>query len=193
MTYKILFCTLSCTLALSSCDSGSDSSTPTGSANTTNISNDLGTLSESSASGGNGANTALEATYQIQIFNKINASRVAAGLATLSLDSRVTALALDHNQYMANVGSRSASIIISHDNFSDRANAMFALGYNSAGENVAAEQGFAVNDVTDFFVDSWNDSAGHRENIVGNYTHTGISVYVNVSDGRVYATQLFAR
>ena len=117
------------------------------------------------------------------------------GLNALESDSRLISLGQQHNSAMAQQAKSSGSsdIQISHDNFSDRAEEAFTFGYNLVGENVGGIRGYAQEDVSDAFVNGWNNSPGHRENIVGDYSHTGIAVYVDPEDGTVYATQLFGR
>jgi uncharacterized protein YkwD len=57
----------------------------------------------------------------------------------------------------------------------------------AGAENVA----YGADDATEA-VELWLRSAGHKKNIRGNFTHTGISV-VRDSDGRLYFTQLFVK
>ena len=195
MSCKLLLCALGSLLTLSSCDSDSESDENSATVtNTINIPNDLSSVTGTAATItiGNGADPSLEATYQTEIFNLINSSRAADGLSELLLDNRITALARQHNEDMINIGSGSPSIIISHDNFQGRADTLFALEYNSVGENVAGQRGFPEAEVANFFVDSWNNSSEHRANIIGTYSHTGISVLVDEADGTIYATQIFA-
>ncbi|WP_231590801.1 CAP domain-containing protein [Hymenobacter terrenus] len=42
------------------------------------------------------------------------------------------------------------------------------------------------------FVNGWLNSPGHRANIEGNFTRTGIGVATS-STGRIYSTQIFIR
>eukprot|EP01012_Entosiphon_sulcatum_P046289 TRINITY_DN62134_c0_g1_i1.p1 TRINITY_DN62134_c0_g1~~TRINITY_DN62134_c0_g1_i1.p1 ORF type:complete len:106 (+),score=6.17 TRINITY_DN62134_c0_g1_i1:33-320(+) len=76
-----------------------------------------------------------------------------------------------------------------HTGFQDRYNGLKKeLPDMTAGaENVAygAEDAAAA-------VELWLHSAGHKKNIRGNYTHTGIGV-VRDSEGRLYFTQLFVK
>ena len=183
-------------LGLVSCDSGGDSNsqnanqTVTPPNNLTNASTNNTTNPTNS-----GANAALIATYQAELFAKINAERTSASLVALIDDPRLTALGDNHNLYMAQQAqaSGSSAIQINHDNFQDRANTAFTYGYNFVGENVGALRGFPQSQVTDTLVTGWNNSPGHRANIVGDFTHTGISVYIDPTDNTIYATQIFAR
>ncbi|WP_255554392.1 CAP domain-containing protein [Tenacibaculum sp. AHE15PA] len=89
-------------------------------------------------------------------------------------------IAIEHTQYMIDKNK------ISHDNFDTRfievRNLVNAVSF---GENVASRQRNAQEVVT-----VWLNSPGHRENIEGNYTHTGIGIKKD-SKNNYYFTQLF--
>jgi len=87
-----------------------------------------------------------------------------------------------HSQNMA-----SKKVPFGHDGFADRIAAIrAALGSSgSAAENVAAGYGSAA-----AVVNGWLGSAGHRANIEGNSTRTGVSA-VKSGDGVWYYTQVF--
>lgn len=181
------------TAFLFSCDSGDDSeeelTTITPPTELDDVAGDDGTDTSTSP----GADQSLISQYQGQIFAQINELRTAEGLSALVLDTNLSVLALVHNDYMATANLGSSEIIISHDNFEDRAETVFSYGYTSVGENVAAERGYSSSEVSNYFVNAWNASEPHQENILGDFTHTGISVYVDTSSEIVYATQIFAK
>ncbi|WP_299158063.1 CAP domain-containing protein [uncultured Tenacibaculum sp.] len=115
-----------------------------------------------------------------EIHELINKYRVSKGKSQLIFSKDASSIALKHTKYMINVKK------ISHDKFDDRfkelQNLDNAIG---AAENVASHQKTA-NQV----VQNWINSNGHRKNIEGNYSHTGIGVEKN-SSGNYYFTQLF--
>jgi uncharacterized protein YkwD len=79
--------------------------------------------------------------------------------------------------------------VVNHDGFVNRSdNIIKNLGAKTVGENIAfnysSPQG-ALN--------AWLNSPGHKENIVGNYTHFGISIRENPATGKKYYTNIFAK
>jgi len=77
---------------------------------------------------------------------------------------------------------------VSHDNFSSRkANLEQVVGAVRVGENVA--YGFSTPQAT---LNAWIASEGHRVNLLGNYTHYGLSIREN-ADGRKYYTNIFVK
>jgi len=109
---------------------------------------------------------------QSEAFNLINSARVNAGLAPLTNDPNLAALAREHVLYMIQQNQ------LSHDGFADRAS---RSGYSYVGENVAVGYRTAQS-----LVDGWMSSSGHRANILNStYRYTGL-VYI---DG--WACQIF--
>lgn len=117
-----------------------------------------------------------------QILVLINAHRQSEGLEILDKNDTATQLAIDHSNYMITQQN------ISHDNFDDRA-AVLRDQENALGwaENVAS--GYTT---AESVVNGWLESSGHRRNIEGNYTKTGIAA-IKSGNGRYYYTQLFFR
>lgn len=75
---------------------------------------------------------------------------------------------------------------MSHDNSANRLSAIFFTeNASSFGENV----GFGYFD-TKRLVQAWLDSKEHRDNIEGDFTHTGIGTVAN-DKGVLYFTQIF--
>ncbi|MCD4534568.1 CAP domain-containing protein [Nocardioides sp. cx-169] len=62
----------------------------------------------------------------------------------------------------------------------------YPSGWTRAGENIA--YGYLLGEV----VDAWIASPGHRENLLGDYTHLGIGVAWD-AEGRPYYTQNFGK
>lgn len=123
---------------------------------------------------------ALEAeTYEL-----INDYRVSQGLAELDYNEEIAAIAREHSQNMAE-----GSVEFGHDGFTDRYNEMFDLfdGAGGGAENVAWMTERA--NMAQVAKDGWVASEGHRINIEGDYTRTGMGIAEQ--DGRYYFTQLF--
>ncbi|WGK65973.1 CAP domain-containing protein [Croceiramulus getboli] len=121
----------------------------------------------------------LDTAFSSAVNDAINEYRKVQGLPPMEEDVFAQDLALEHTRYMIEQNS------ISHDQFSARAEQLFAVGASAVAENVAF--GYANPQA---FVRAWLDSPGHKANIVGNYTHSGVAVVKNAA-GRYYATQLF--
>lgn len=111
------------------------------------------------------------------ILNKTNAARVAAGLAPVSGDASLDAVAQSCSQTQA------ANNAMAHcTGFQNK----YPGGWTSAAENVAMGQSVEA------VVDAWLNSPGHRANILRpDATHLGIG-YALSSSGRPFYTQNFA-
>jgi uncharacterized protein YkwD len=115
-----------------------------------------------------------------EILDLVNAHRVSIGLNPLILDQAyASAYAVDHTDYMISLSQ------INHDNFHVRSEGMKSRGAVRVGENVA--YGFTD---AESVVNGWLNSPAHRQNIEGNYTHSGFGVFQN-AQGRFFFTQLF--
>ncbi|GGX21665.1 CAP domain-containing protein [Aquimarina muelleri] len=131
----------------------------------------------------NDDNNSNEISVADEILKLVNEYRSEKGLKPLIKNNTAEELAIDHTRYMISKGR------ISHDNGDQKFKALQEKE-NATGmaENVAAGQESAQSVVT-----SWlNSSAGHRENIEGNYTHIGIAA-IKDENGKYYYTQLFYR
>jgi len=120
--------------------------------------------------------------YDDQILALVNDHRRSIGKPALVMNQVIWTQANIHSQNMA-----SRVVPFGHDGFDARVAAIrAALGSGgSAAENVAMGYGSAA-----AVVSAWLGSAGHRANIEGNATRTGVSS-VRSSDGVWYYTQLF--
>jgi len=120
--------------------------------------------------------------YDDQILVLVNDHRRSIGKPALAMNQVIWTQANGHSQNMA-----SRSVPFGHDGFDARVAAIrAALGSGgSASENVAMGYGSA-----EAVVNAWLGSAGHRMNIEGNATRTGVSA-VRSSDGVWYYTQVF--
>ncbi|OSZ78774.1 hypothetical protein CAP35_11150 [Chitinophagaceae bacterium IBVUCB1] len=125
-----------------------------------------------------------ERQIEKDIFRLVNEYREEQGLPALAYNDVLATVAQGHSSDMA-----SGKVAFGHGGFKGRFDAIKqqVSGIRSGAENVAygaedAEQVVAL----------WLRSAGHKKNIVGDFTHTGISVVSN-DDGTLYFTQLFAK
>jgi uncharacterized protein YkwD len=118
------------------------------------------------------------------ILKYVNEDRVQHGLPPLRLDETESALAARHSRNMA-----SGKVPFGHQGLEARAKAIRkALGPVSAlGENVASGP-MSAHEV----VDGWLRSPGHKRNIEGDFTLTGIG-YARDSKGNIFFTQIFSR
>ncbi len=120
------------------------------------------------------------------IFQQINRFRQSKGLAALQLDAVVSRSARFHSREMA-----SGAVPFGHDGFRARADTIaLVLPFRSIGENVAMNMGYA--DPAGNAVSGWVNSPSHYENIVGDFTTTGIGIERN-GEGEYYFTQIFVK
>lgn len=125
--------------------------------------------------------------FEAEIFQKINDVRTNNGKSALILDTAISDIALPHGIYMARKNA------ISHDKSAGRFNKILALEYTACAENVAYVKGYADSLVTNTLVSNWKASKGHFKNIIGDFTHTGVNIFIDSATNKVYATQLFAK
>ncbi len=122
---------------------------------------------------------------ETEVHDLINEYRVSQGLSELTYSNSIATIAREHSANMA-----TGAVDFGHDGFSDRltqmAEAFGSVAYAGA-ENVAWMTERA--DMAEVAKDGWVASEGHRINIEGNYTYTGVGIAEQ--DGRYYFTQLF--
>lgn len=124
-------------------------------------------------------NTALET----EVHDLINDYRNSQELEPLELNNIISEVARQHSQKMAD-----GKTDFGHDGFSERvATIREQIGGNGAAENVAFGYSSAES-----VVEGWINSSGHKRNIEGNYTHTGIGIAYS-EEGRPYYTQIFLK
>lgn len=146
------------------------------------------------------------------IFRQINGYRAKKGLSALKWDAQLAGKARKHSKEMAN-----KAISLGHEGFEDRVkhtqkaatstqkavvfpveqvldervkNAAKRGFYRAAAENVAYNMGY--DNPAAKAVQGWLTSSGHRQNIEGQYTVTGVGVSRNVK-GEYYFTQIFIK
>jgi len=122
-------------------------------------------------------------TMETDILKYVNEDRTAHGLSPLQMNELESSLAAKHSRDMS-VGK----VKFGHDGFNARAKTIQKeLGSIEVGENVA-EGSMTAREV----VDGWLHSPGHKKNIEGNFTLTGIG-YASDKKGDIYFTQIFSR
>lgn len=122
-------------------------------------------------------------TSEIEVMHLINDYRVKAGLNPLEKINHVSYKSEEHNVYMI------ANNVLSHDGFVARSeNIIQALDAKAVAENIACD----FNSPQDV-VNAWLNSATHKGNIVGNFTHFGIAIDQDAVSGKKYYTNIFVR
>ncbi len=134
-------------------------------------------------------NEPVESEYadiENKVFELVNEHRTGEGLATLGWSELIAEQCRIHSQDMAE-----GTVDFGHDGFSERIdNIRQEIDVVSAGENVAYNMGYS--DPAQQAVDAWLSSSGHRQNIEGDYTLTGVGVAK--SEGYAYYfTQIFVK
>lgn len=123
-----------------------------------------------------------EDALQKEVLDYVNLYRKNKGLASLQMFSGITMEALRHSKNIAD-----GRVDFGHDGFDGRANRLMRQiqQSNAIAENVAYGK-FTAQEV----VNRWILSAGHRKNIEGKYTLTGVGI-VRRKDGYLFFTQIF--
>jgi uncharacterized protein YkwD len=112
----------------------------------------------------------------------VNAYRARQRLPALLWEARLAQQARQHSQAMLTHG-------VGHAGFEQRL-AAIGIPWSAAAENVAYSQGMP--DPATHAVQDWLNSPGHRSNLVGPFTLTGVGAARNAR-GEVAFTQLFLR
>src|SRR5262245_53357226 len=142
---------------------------------------------EKRASPGDGTRSSADLdALETEVIERVNRHRRAAGLRSLRSDPRIAEIARAHSRAMAS-GSR----WFGHGDFDERAQAVEARvsRYRGMAENVARHPR-RRGDLPARAVAGWLESSGHRRNIEGPYSLTGVGVAVS-GRGEVYLTQIF--
>lgn len=132
---------------------------------------------ENSVGGGSEATS-----YDMQIFNLVNAHRKQKGLAALKFDDDIFNQCCIHSKNMS-----TGKTAFGHYGFDDRVKNLTPWCW--AAENVAFNYSTKPEDV----VNMWLNSSGHRANIESTQTtHSAVSAVKN-SEGVWYYTQIFIK
>ena len=127
---------------------------------------------------GMGLAAGADAATESQFLSKINATRAANGLGSLSTAGGLTAHARAHTQQMMDADG------IFHSSSAELASAA-GSGWSALAENVG--RGGTVDSLHTAFM----NSSGHKKNILGDYNYVGIGT--GTRDGRLYVTVVFMR
>ena len=120
---------------------------------------------------------------EAKLVTLINDYRVSQGLIALQVVNHISYKSQEHNEYMIDKN------VVNHDYFEQRSNNIIhVLGAERVGENIA------YNYVTaESAMQAWMNSPGHKANLLGDYTHFGVSVTVDPLTGRKYYTNMFMK
>lgn len=115
----------------------------------------------------------------------VNQVRAEQGLPALVLEPTLRDTARDHTLDMS-----LGDVPVGHAGFEERAAAVrLELPVARVGENVAFNRG--SEDPVRTAIQGWLESAGHRENLEGDWLYAGVGVAHDSTDGW-YFTQIFA-
>lgn len=119
---------------------------------------------------------------ELELLDLVNAHRVSKGLNALQIIEHISYEGSLHNDYMIATNS------VNHDGFETRKiNLQQVLGASRVGENVA--YGFSTSQAT---VNAWINSDSHYANLMGAYTHFGVSIKMD-TNGKKYYTNMYIK
>jgi uncharacterized protein YkwD len=123
-----------------------------------------------------------EAKLQQSVLDFVNRYRKTKGLIPLTMMPLISAEASKHSKNMSD-----GRVAFGHDGFDGRADKLMRQIElsNAIAENVAYGK-FSAQEV----VNRWIKSPGHRKNIEGKFTLTGVGI-VRRADGYLFFTQIF--
>ena len=120
---------------------------------------------------------------EAQLVTLINDYRVSQGLNALQVVNHISYKSQEHNEYMID------NNVVNHDYFEQRSNNIIqVLGAERVGENIAYNY-----PTPEAAMQAWENSPGHKANLLGDYTHFGISVTVDEVTGKKYYTNMFMK
>jgi uncharacterized protein YkwD len=116
------------------------------------------------------------------VLTQTNDFRKSQGLSPLIMNPELNKIAQQHSEDMA-----SGRVAFGHDGFGDRQTKASEdiQGMHAFAENVA----YGVNTAKEV-VTLWENSPGHRRNMLGNYKYIGIGIAKD-SKGQFYYTEIF--
>ncbi|MGB7785105.1 MAG: CAP domain-containing protein [Salinimicrobium sp.] len=121
-------------------------------------------------------------SFELEVLDLVNNYRTEQGLPELAFLDESSNLAASHNEHMI------MNDEVCHDDFPSRYQTLVNdVHAKAVSENVAYGYGSA-----EAVVKAWIKSEGHRENMLGDHTHFGISIKSG-SDGKFYFTNIFVR
>ena len=121
-------------------------------------------------------------TEETQVMTLVNNYRISMGLNKLEKIDYISIKSEEHDNYMIATGA------VNHNYFQDRyENLVQVIGAKNVSENLAYNY-----TSPESVVNAWLNSSGHKANIVGDFTHFGISIRTN-SEGKKYYTNIFVK
>lgn len=121
-----------------------------------------------------------------KVLQLINQYRASINLPILTLDERISQLAREHSEAMAN-----GRVPFGNCRFKERIRKISTFLPNAkASENVASYRGHPVSE--EIIVQFWLKSDKHKKSIQGDFNLTGIGVAKNTDDV-YYFTQIFIK
>ena len=122
------------------------------------------------------------AETETELATLINNYRISQGLNALVLDNYVSKISENHDIYM--IGKDA----ISHDFFNQRFQDIVA---NANGKKVAENVAYKFNNAQSV-LNAWINSPEHKLNLLGDFTHFGISIKTN-ANGVLFYTNIFTK
>ncbi|MEO5778035.1 MAG: CAP domain-containing protein [Flavobacterium sp.] len=142
----------------------------------------------SDSSEGSSTDNKLVTTYnyndtELKLITLVNNYRASIGLNTLEVINHISYKSEEHNIYMID------NKVVNHDYFQQRANNLIELlGATNVAENIAYNY-----QTPESAMSAWINSAAHKANIEGDFTHIGMSVTVDEATGKKYYTSMFIK
>jgi uncharacterized protein YkwD len=141
--------------------------------------------------GASGGRTAPAGPLEHRIHGQINAYRAGHGGRVLQRHDLLDRLAREHSRALLERCRRRGKSTVDHCGFQQRyVAAQAGLGRIMLAENVISHPG-GGDDPAGAMVRGWIGSEGHRRNLAGAWSLTGVGV-ARDEQGRLWATQLFA-
>jgi uncharacterized protein YkwD len=127
--------------------------------------------------------TYLYNDVEMDMMSRINDYRDEMGLPSLEPIEHISFKSSEHNDFMI------LNEVVGHHRFELRSqNIRQVLGAVRVSENIAYN--YNTNNAA---LNAWINSDGHRDNLLGDYTHFGISIKTNPTNGRKYYTNIFMK
>lgn len=121
-------------------------------------------------------------SFELEVLDLVNDYRTEQGLSELAFLDESSVLAAAHNDHMIHNNE------VCHDDFGSRYQTLVQdVHAKSVSENVAYGYSSAR-----AVVNAWIKSDGHKDNMLGDHTHFGISVKL-AGNGKYYFTNIFVR
>ena len=124
-------------------------------------------------------------SFPENIVKETNQFRKSKGLPALISRNEFNSISQKHSSDMA--GKR---VAFGHDGFKERSQKAKKV-LNGTMINFAENVAYGAKNPTEV-VKGWENSPGHRRNMLGNYKYIGIGIAAD-KNGRLYYTQIFAK